>query len=500
MNRIRGVLPILLAAALTVGLAFLPPPAPATLAILHFNDFHGQVEPVRRQGGEEGGLARLCALIEEKRKEAASGGETPLVLFAGDLFTGTAFSTLFQGGPEVAVLSKTGLDGATTGNHEWDFGADVLRKRASEASFPLLLCNVEAEAGGKAFWLSHKVVRAGPLRVALTGVTTPDTPLTTAPGNTRGYRFEDPVASLRSLLEDHRGEADLWVVLSHCGFEQDRRIAREVPGIALVVGGHDHKELERPYLEGGVPIVQAGDRGRFLGEVHLTAQKGRLLRADGRLLPVSASLKADPEADAFLAGFLKKEEELLGAPVGRLPEALSGDRKLLRTEEAPLGNLLTDAMRLASGADCAFLNGGAIRAGLPAGEVTGRDLYACLPFFDSLTTVELEGAAIQALLDRCAGFPREDPPGGFLQLSGIAVRYEGGGAREITVGGVPLDPKRTYVVACTQFLVSGGDGLVEFTHGKAVRDWGIGLQELLRRTLSRPGFVPPGTEGRILRR
>jgi 2',3'-cyclic-nucleotide 2'-phosphodiesterase (5'-nucleotidase family) len=229
-------------------------------------------------------------------------------------------------------------------------------------------------------------------------------------------------------------------------------------------------------------------------------QGGKVRYVEGRLLPVSASVPADPATEAFLAGFLREEKERLGAPVGRLPQALSGDRLLLRTGEAPLGNLLTDAMRLASGADCAFLNGGAIRAGLPAGEVTGRDLYACLPFFDSLTTVELSGADLKALLDRCAAMPRQDPPGGFLQVSGLTVRYEEGKAREVKVGGAPLEPGRTYVVACTQFLLSGGDGLSEFKNGRNARDWGIGLQELLRRTLARPDFVPPADEERIVRR
>lgn len=500
MERARRIVPMVFVAALTAALAFLPPPRPTAIAVYHFNDFHGQVEPVAREGREVGGLARLVGLLRERKAEAAAQGKVPFALFAGDLFTGTAFSTLFQGGPEVKVLSGAGLSGATPGNHEWDFGVAVRRARAEEASFPFLLCNVTAEEGSPVFWTPYKVARAGSLRVAFTGVTTPDTPLTTAPGNTRGYRFEDPVASLRALLATRGAEADLWIVLSHCGFEEDRKIAREVPGVALVVGGHDHKELESPWVENGVPIVQAGDRGRFLGEVLLAVQGGKVRVVEGRLLPVSASSPSDPATEAYLSGFLKEEEERLGATVGRLPRALSGDRVLLRTGEAPLGDLLTDAMRLASGADLAFLNGGAIRAGLPAGAVTGRDLYACLPFFDSLTTVELSGADVKALLDRCAAMPREDPPGGFLQVSGLTVRYEGGRAREVRVGGSPLDPARTYTVACTQFLLSGGDGLEEFKRGRNARDWGLGLQELLRRTLARPGFEPPGVEGRIVRR
>ncbi len=206
------------------------------------------------------------------------------------------------------------------------------------------------------------------------------------------------------------------------------------------------------------------------------------------------------EVAALLRPYLEKEEAALGAVLGRLPVALSGDRVLLRTGEAPLGDFVADALRKASEAEAAFINGGALRAGLPAGDVTGRDLYACLPFFDSLTTVLLTGEQIQALLDRCASMSREDPPGGFLQVSGVEVVYDDGGAVSVRVGNAPLDRAKSYRVACTQFLLSGGDGLVEFTAGRDARDWGLGLQEILRRELSRPDVRIPQSGGRIVRR
>ncbi len=476
------------------------PPATYHFTILHFNDFHGQVEPLCEEPGKPcGGLARLAGQVSAAEADAAARGEKAFLFFAGDLFTGTAFSTLFQGGPEFDALSRMGVTAMTTGNHEWDFGPGVLMARVRKASFPVVLDNVKAADPSHAFWVPALSLKAGDLRIGVLGVTTPDTPVTTAPGNTQGFSFSDPVAAVGAELAVHQSDWDFVVVVSHCGFEVDKALADRYPSLGLIVGGHDHKVLEAPFVENGVPIVQAGDRGRFLGKVCVTMEKGKKPVVTGRLLPITPEMPESPGVKSLLAPYLAQEESALGAVIGKLPAALSGDREILRTKEAPIGDLLADAMRAEAKADVAFVNGGTIRAGLPAGGVTGRDLYACLPFFDSLCTIRLTGAQVQSLLDRCAAMPLQDAPGGFLQVSGLSVRYEGGKARGAAVGGVSLDPARSYLVACTHFLLSGGDNLEEFKAGTDVRDWGISLQELLRRKLESPGLSLPEAGGRIVR-
>lgn len=493
---------ILAMLAVTLGaLATRQPPAQVyQFTILHFNDFHGQVEPLKVPPGQPcGGLARLAAQAGQIEAENRKAGEPTFLLFAGDLFTGTSFSTLFQGDPEFQALSLMHLTAMTTGNHEWDFGQGVLMARARRAAFPVLLDNVASPDPDHVFWRPALDLKVGDLRVGVIGVTTADTPITTAPGSTEGYTFSDPVAAVGAILRAREKDWDFIIVLSHCGFEVDKSLADRYPRLGLIVGGHDHKVLDRPFVQNGVPIVQAGDRGRFLGEVHVRIMKGKRAAVTGRLVPVTSATAGDKGVADLLAPWLDKEESALGAVIGKLPVALSGDRGLLRTREAPIGDLLADAMRAEAKADIAFMNGGGIRAGLPAGEVTGRDLLACLPFFDSLATVRLTGAQVQALLDRCAAMPEQDAPGGFLQVSGLSVRYERGKAWDLEVGGVTIEPSREYRVACSHFLLSGGDGLVEFKAGRDVRDFGLALQELMRRQLVRPGLVIPEPGTRIVR-
>lgn len=503
MRRILSLVAACAIAALWSGPAAVPeaPDAPtARFTILHFNDFHGQVEPLDLPAGQPcGGLARLAGQVEAERSAASQRGETALLLFAGDLFTGTSFSALFQGGPEFRVLSAMRLTAMTVGNHEWDFGQGVLLSRTKHAGFPIVAANLVTKNAEHVFYQRSLNLRAGDARVGVIGVTTTDTPLMTAPGKTEGYTFKDPLAAIGEVLAEHRGDWDFIVVLSHCGINVDKTIADKFPQVGLIVGGHDHIALEQPVVVGGVPIVQAGDRGRFLGQVRVEIQKGAKAKVTGKLIPITSSLPEDAGVRDQLAPDLAEETSSLGEAVGTLPSALPGDRFVTRSQETALGDLITDAMRAETKSDLALLNGGTIRAGLPAGKVTGKDLLACLPFFDTLCTVQLTGAQIQALLDRCAAMSVEVAPGGFLQVSGLSARYEGGKAQDVRVGGHPIDPSREYRVACCSFLLAGGDGHEEFKQGRDARNWGVGIEELLHRELAKPGIKLPEPGKRIVR-
>ena len=490
-------LSLLLASALAAGCSSVA----QTLVVLHFNDFHGQIQAVHdKDGSAQGGLDRLAGLADAIRADDAAKDVPTLLLNAGDIFTGTAFSTLFRGEPEFYALGLMRLTAMTPGNHEWDCGATVLETRARDASFPLLVANLKATDPARVFWKPFATFIFGRSKIGIIGVTTSDTPMTTAPGNTKGFTFTDPVEAVGNVFGSVAPRQwDFVIVLSHCGFDVDKKIAAAFPQIGLIVGGHDHKELTSPWFESGVPIVQAGDRGRFLGRVTVTLRRGRRPEVAGALIPVRNGSPASGKVARYLAPFLAREQEELGTVIGHLPCELSGDRNLLRTAEAPIGDLITDGMRRAASADAAFINGGTVRAGLPAGTITQKELYGCLPYFDSLHTTSLTGEQIQALLDRCASMPTTDPPGGFLQMSGISATYRQGRARNVLIGGKSLDPRADYLVACTNFLSSGGDGLIQFTQGRDTRDWGISLQDILRREIASPDIKIPTAGKRIHR-
>jgi 2',3'-cyclic-nucleotide 2'-phosphodiesterase (5'-nucleotidase family) len=471
---------------------------PQEFTVLHFNDYHGQIRPLVTPKGEPcGGLARLAALTGSISARERSEGRPVFLLFAGDAMTGTATSSMFQGEPDFQGFAKMGFAAMVPGNHDWDFGAGVLEQRSRALRAPILLANARTAPGWPTFFRPARTLQAGEYRVGVIGVTRQDTPSITRPGATEGYAFEDPAEAVARALRN-RGPAawDFVVVLSHCGVEQDRKIARRNPGVGLVVGGHDHLALTSPEWESNVPIVQAGDRGRFLGVVRVTLRRGTRARVEASLLPVTADMPEDAGIRSMVLPFLDREEKELGSRIATLPSALEGP-PASRQHETLLGNLITDSMRLASGADLAFVNGGSIRAGLPSGEVTGRDLLECFPFEDTLWTVRLKGSQVRALLNRCASNSGGEPWGGFLQVSGLTVVYGEDQSEEIQVDGRPLEDNAEFTVACTNFLMSGGDGHAEFAAGQGPRDWGIEVRGLVRSRLADPAVQPVQGEGRI---
>ncbi len=466
------------------------------ITILHFNDIHGQVLPLKMEDNMPGGFARLVHAVKTVRAEEEE--DSVVLLFAGDVFTGTAFSALFRGEPEFQVFETMGVDAMTLGNHEWDYGQEILLERLGSVNFPAVAANITPDKGKPALWTPSATLEAGGVRIGVIGVTTQETPVSTAPGNTDGYTFGDPVESIRAVLKSPPEPWDLVVILSHCGIDEDQRIAEEVDGIDLIVGGHSHIAQATPLVVKGVPIVQAGCRGEYLGLVEIEMYRRRPVKVTGRLVPIEASIPEDPQTASYFAKFLDLEAEALGNVVGVLPAAMSGERLIVRTREAVIGNWITDALRGAALADAAFINAGAIRHGLPDGMVTERDLVSCMPFFDTLHTVSLTGGEIEVILNRCAAMAEKGPWGGFLQMSGIHVVYRDGKAWDIRIQDEPMDPTREYLVACTSFILYGGNGFEEFKKGRNARDWGVSIMEVLRRAIADSNGKLPGIEGRIV--
>lgn len=465
-----------------------------TLTILHLNDLHGWLLPHRTAAGmpEEGGAARLAALVSRERTP------TTLFLAGGDLMQGTNLSNLSAGRPVIEVLSRMGLDASALGNHEFDSGLEALRERAAEASFPFLAANV----AGAGIWRPSLVRAVGPLRVALFGLTTEETPVTTHPRNVPGLTFLPAVDTARRQVALLRPQADVVILLSHLGFEEDERLAAAVPGIDVIVGGHTHTKVERPVRVGGTLILQAFERGTLLGRLDLAVEDGKVTGSAYRLIPVTAAAGEDAAVAAIVERYRQRLDERLGEVVGSAAAAFDGTHDLLRSRETPLGNLVADAVRAAAGADVALVNGGAIRAGTPAGAVTLGALYDILPFDSWVISFALSGRELREALENGVGrLPSRD--GRFPQVSGLSFVVDprepaGRRVSAVTVGGAPLEETRRYLVATNDFLAAGGDGYAMFTGREAVyNDAGRYLRDVLADWWRRAGTITPAVEGRI---
>ncbi len=468
--------------------------AAETLTILHINDFHGALQPTRpaAERPEEGGAARLAALVKAERTP------TTLFLAAGDLLQGTNLSNLFAGQPAIEAFNLMGLDASAVGNHEFDNRQPALGERAAAARFPFLAANITGDGP----WKPAVILTVGSLRVALFGLTTEETPVATHPRNVKGLVFGDPVATARRLVAELRPQADLIVALTHLGVEEDEKLAAAVPGIDVIVGGHTHTKIEQPETIGGALVLQAYERGVFLGRLDLDVTDGKVTAHRYRLLPVTAAGGEDPAVAALVTGYQQRLCDRMNEPVGTALVDLEGGKEAMRTRETNLGDLVADAMREAAGADVALVNGGTIRAGIPAGPVTRGTIYNALPFDNWLISFAITGKELREALE--TGVARvEVRDGGFSQVSGMSFTFDpkapaGSRIVAVSVGGQPLDESHRYVIATHDFLAAGGNGYTVFAgHDPVYNDSGRWLRVVLEDWWRRRGNVAYATDGRI---
>ncbi len=397
------------------------------------------------------------------------------------------------------MLEEIGVNAAAVGNHEVDYGQDNLRKLASQVDFPLLAANLSAAPEPlpiTPYALFHP--EGGP-RVAVLGLTTEELVTTTHPRNAAGLGVSDPLAVAQSLVPELDAQSDLLIILSHLGLADDRRLAQGVAGVDLIVGGHNHFRFDKPVEENDVPIVQAGERGAYLGRLDLEVEKDRLIKWDYRLIPVDDQAPVDARIAAKVARLVARADQDLLAVVGRAGRELSAQRELIRRGEAPFGDLVADLAREYSGAQVALFNAGGFRASIPAGEVRLKEIYQAFPFRNELVTGMLTGAELQAALDHSAGLDSADNPGGFLQVSGVRLRIQGGKALDVTLNGQPLDPAADYSLVVPDFLAAGGDGYGMLAGLRNPVSTGQLISDMLVAAFRRQGEMDAALDGRIER-
>lgn len=457
---------VVLASGGALGAPAAAPAASGTVRVtlLHVADVY-QVQPV--EGGRRGGLARVATL----RRQALKESPHVLTLLGGDTLSPSVESLLevegqpLKGRQMVDAWNALGLDYAVLGNHEFDFGDEVLRERIRESRFTWLGANAEDTKAGGLFAgvKAYDVREVGGVKLGLFGVVLPETQTSSKAGP--DTRFTDFCEASRGAVAKLReAGAQVVVALTHLSLEQDRTLARCVK-VDVILGGHDHEGANDRST--GTPILKVAADAVELGRLTLDvdAAKGTVRKLSWKVVPVDRKVPEDAEFNAAM----KPYEALwarLAEKVGRTPVALDARSSEVRTRETNLGSFVADAFREAAGADVALVNGGALRADavLPAGAVTRRDLHAILPYADELVVVQVSGATLRAALENGVSLAREDSkPGRFPQVSGMSFTFNparpaGDRVVDVKVGGKPLAPEATYRLATLSFLASGKDG------------------------------------------
>lgn len=462
MIRLPLLRPLLLAASLLLAL-----PVSAkevALTLLHFNDVY-QHAPLDGHGG----LARLAARAEAARQQAAQPvgvGEVPTqvwLTFGGDLLSPSVASGLTRGAHMIELLNALQVDAAVLGNHEFDFGPEVLRQRLGESSFPWLAANVRERCGhaqcplpGVRDVLIREVFG---VKVAVVGVITANTRLSSKPGPEQ--RFAPPVRTAIELARRLRAnkQADVVIGLTHLDLAEDRQLARSHL-FDVIVGGHDHGLISE--VVAGTPIFKAGSDARQLvrATLSLDDQSRKVTGVAWAIDPLTT--EPLPRVQNIVNQVEARLQQALAQEIGATSQPLDARNATVRSTPAPIGELVADAFRSAAGADIAIVNGGGLRVDgvLPAGPLTQMDIKRLLPFENHLLTLAISGADLRQLFDDLAGHLGAGPAGLFPHLSGMNAelapkRPAGQRVLALTVGGEPVQPERQYKLAVSDYLASG---------------------------------------------
>ncbi|MGH1395310.1 MAG: bifunctional metallophosphatase/5'-nucleotidase [Trichormus sp.] len=439
----------------------LPLPAFAEIVninLLHLNDVY-EITPV--EGGTRGGLARVATLRQQLYK---TNPRTYTVL-AGDVLSPSALGTAkingipLAGQQIVAVMNAMGLDYGTFGNHEFDLPKNLFYQRLKESRFRWVSSNVSDNTGKPFPGVPRSIVfnvkgdRGALVRVGLIGVT--------LNSNQPEYvSYIDPIAAAQQQVKALKGKVDIIVALTHLSIQDDRKLAETVPEIDIILGGHEHENIQQWRGRDFTPIFKADANARTVYVHQLsydTIKKN--LEINSRLIPITDKIPEEPKTANIIKQWLERGYQAFRAngfepdqKIGQLTFALDGLESSVRNQPTKLTQLIAEAMlQEVPNADLAIFNSGSIRIDdvMPPGPITQYDVIRILPFGGKVVAVEITGEMLQRVLDQGQA---NQGTGGYLQTAKVSQLAN---SKIWLIQGQPLEPKRTYKIAINDFLISG---------------------------------------------
>ncbi len=508
------------------------------VTILETTDLHGHLLPwdygLAKPADE--GLARVASRIEAIRRETPN----VLLLDAGDTIQGTPIEYLHARRPNddpdpmSAAMSALKYDAMAVGNHEFNYGLDVLRKAQKEASFPWLSANTRKAADGSPAFPEYIVKTVGGVKIGVLGLTTPNIPTWEPERNRPGLKWEDPVVTAKRLVPILRNveKCDFVAVLIHSGPEVDLKtlepdgtdaenrvaaLARDVPGIDLLLTGHTHRKIPLTRLN-GVPLIQPGRWGEALARVDVAFENRsgawRVADLEGALL------LSGPEVatDAAVAKIAEKHDERARAymeeAVAVADDEFPAGRA--RLEDTALVDLVNDTQLRVTGADLSMtsLIPSGRYEGFQRGVIVLRDVYRLYPYENQLVVVEIDGATLKKVLEHAAEFygsatwqdgrlvlkPKEGMiPYNFDVVQGAGYRIDptapvGSRIKDLTFRGRPLKSGDRFTLAVNSYRAQGSGGYAALKGAKVVKFVSDEIRDLVIARLRELGHVSPVTD------
>lgn len=478
------------------------------LRLLHVNDTHAFLAGIDDHMNAcfeatdcRGGLARISAAIRAARQEQ----DNIIALDAGDQFQGTLFYSVNKWPMIAAADALLPYDAITLGNHEFDEGCRELARFLEAQPLPVLAANLVPQqgcplAGSRIRPYIVRTVRG--TRVGVIGLANDEvTGLAAACPQTA---FRDARTTLQRYVAELEAQGIRHIIaVTHLGLERDRELARSVNGIDVIVGGHTHTYLGPGSKDGPYPIVEHAPDGspvlvvtaaratRYLGDLSITFDAaGTPVAWTGGPRELVPALPQDEAMTRLVANYAESLERYRTEIVGRHNIQMPDGMEACRKGDCFSGLLTADAFLeygRPQGARLALVNGGGLRASLPAGDISRGDLLALHPFDGQVYVREYSGQQIREALEHAVSGPNGEGPQ-LLQVAGLIYeadtsRPAGQRLRSVHIVDEQgqrhaLDPQRRYGVVLSDFLASGGDGFGMLRHGRLLATSPLSVREL----------------------
>lgn len=489
---------------------------PITVTILHTNDMHAHVEPTIIKKVPFGGYARQATVIRQVRAR----DKNVLLLNAGDTFQGTLFFNVYEGLADLAFMNAVKYDAMAVGNHEFDKGPSALATFSDNATFPIVSANIDVDQEPllKGKISPSTILKVDGQRFGIVGCTTPDLPNISSPGP--NVKLRDLQASVQAAVDDLTKQGiNKIIVVSHCGFSEEKNLAGKLRNVDLIVGGHSHSPLGTPELDGwpkpagayptlvkdasgqNTIVVQAWEWGKVLGHVKLSFDgNGKVTKiAEAKPIVIEASIPEDREVKALVNAFQRPILQLQNTEVGQAAVQIPREQS---KGESLMANVIADAMQdtlKAQGAVVSFINQGGVRGSLEAGKITYGNAISVQPFNNTLVVLEVTGAELKMALEQGAGTGGQLTPSKGSSYRISRAKPQGERVGDVVIAGQPLDPTKTYRIGLLGFTANGGDSLFALRDAKGSRvDTGLIDLDALIAYLKANSPLNPKAEGRVI--
>ncbi|MEJ7578536.1 MAG: 5'-nucleotidase C-terminal domain-containing protein [Pyrinomonadaceae bacterium] len=517
----------------------------AWITILSTTDLHGNILPVDYYTNtrDARGLAQAATVIRQARKENSNS----LLLDSGDTIQGTPLiyyhNKKNNAPPDPVMLSMNSLqyDAMAVGNHEYNFGLNVLNKARGEARFAWLSANTYKMGTDETVFTPYIVKELNGVRVGVLGLTTPGIPVWENKENYAGLEFREPVAEARKWVQVLREKerVDLVIIAMHMGLERDLRtgevspgqvknenagiaIAENVPGVDVISMGHTHREIPSVFIN-GVLLTQADKWARRVARTDVYLERDavsgrwRVVAKSARTIPITDATEVDMEIARIAAPYDRETQEWLSRVIGTSPRELTA--KDARFRDTGVLDLIHRVQLDVGRADVSMAASFNPQARLPQGDVTVRDIAGLYEYENTLVVLEVTGKMLKDALEHSAKYFRayesnksaadlvdaRVPGYNFDIAEGVTydinlVKPIGERIEKLRFKSRPVVPTQKFRLATNNYRVNGGGGYTMYKDAPVLYRSSEEIRELIIDWVERNVRIPvePTNNWRLL--